>query len=56
MWSLDVNDPINIKLADYPISRFKETPELLAPEAVQARENPLFNEKVLICVIQTDTT
>ena len=56
VWSLDINDPTNVKLADYGISRFANpggvkgeegTPGYLAPEAIRRRgEDQAFDEKV----------
>ena len=56
MWSLDAADVVNIKLADYGISRFANpggvkgeegTPGYLAPEAIRRRgEDQAFDEKV----------
>lgn len=56
IWSLDIKDPINTKLADYGISRFANpggvkgeegTPGYLAPEAIRRRgEDQAFDEKV----------
>lgn len=56
VWSLDPSDPLNIKLADYGISRFANpggvkgeegTPGYLAPEAIRRRgEDQAFDEKV----------
>ena len=58
VWSLDPNDVINVKLADYGISRFANpggvkgeegTPGYLAPEAIRRRgEDQAFDEKVCI--------
>lgn len=58
VWSLDVDEPVNVKLADYGISRFANpggvkgeegTPGYLAPEAIRRRgEDQAFDEKVLI--------
>ncbi len=55
-WSLDPNDAVNFKLADYGISRFANpggvkgeegTPGYLAPEAIRRRgEDQAFDEKV----------
>ena len=56
IWSLDLDDPVNAKLADYGISRFANpggvkgeegTPGYLAPEAIRRRgEDQAFDEKV----------
>ena len=56
IWSLDIREPINAKLADYGISRFANpggvkgeegTPGYLAPEAIRRRgEDQAFDEKV----------
>ena len=56
IWSLDVTEPVNAKLADYGISRFANpggvkgeegTPGYLAPEAIRRRgEDQAFDEKV----------
>lgn len=62
IWSLDVEDPINAKLADYGISRFANpggvkgeegTPGYLAPEAIRRRgEDQAFDEKVSCYITQ----
>ena len=63
VWSQDVEEAVNIKLADYGISRFANpggvkgeegTPGYLAPEAIRRRgEDQAFDEKVLLlCVRQ----
>lgn len=56
IWSLDIDEPVNAKLADYGISRFANpggikgeegTPGYLAPEAIRRRgEDQAFDEKV----------
>ncbi|XP_019852360.1 PREDICTED: leucine-rich repeat serine/threonine-protein kinase 1-like [Amphimedon queenslandica] len=56
IWSLDVNESVNAKLADYGISRFANpggikgeegTPGYMAPEAIKRRgEDQAFDEKV----------
>ena len=56
VWSLDPDVPVNVKLADYGISRFANpggvkgeegTPGYLAPEAIRKRgEDQAFDEKV----------
>ena len=56
VWSLDLDQPVNIKLADNGISRFANpggmrgeegTAGYLAPEAIQRRgEDQAFDEKV----------
>ena len=56
IWSLDKDQPVNAKLADYGISRFANpggikgeegTPGYLAPEAIRRRgEDQAFDEKV----------
>eukprot|EP00731_Ephydatia_muelleri_P016582 Em0009g1006a len=56
VWSLEPNDTVNVKLADYGISRFANpggvkgeegTPGYLAPEAIRRRgEDQAFDEKV----------
>lgn len=56
IWSLDLDNPVNAKLADYGISRFANpggvkgeegTPGYLAPEAIRRRgEDQAFDEKV----------
>lgn len=67
IWSLEIEDPINAKLADYGISRFANpggvkgeegTPGYLAPEAIRRRgEDQAFDEKVRgIITICTDVT
>lgn len=57
VWSLDPSDVLNIKLADYGISRFANpsgvkgqegTPGYVAPEALRRRgEDQAFDEKVV---------
>ena len=59
VWSLDPSDVVNIKLADYGISRFANpsgvkgqegTPGYVAPEALRRRgEDQAFDEKVTCC-------
>lgn len=59
MWSLDPSDVLNIKIADYGISRFANpsgvkgqegTPGYVAPEALRRRgEDQAFDEKVTVC-------
>lgn len=56
VWSLDVEEPMNVKLADYGIARFANpggvkgvegTPGYMAPESVRRNgEEQAFNEKV----------
>lgn len=56
VWKLDKSQPVNIKLADYGISRFANpggvkgdqgTPGYMAPEALKKRgEDQAFDEKV----------
>ncbi len=60
VWSLDIDQSVNVKLADYGISRFANpggikgeegTPGYLAPEAIRRRgEDQAFDEKVCMCV------
>ena len=59
MWSLDPSDVLNVKIADYGISRFANpsgvkgqegTPGYVAPEALRRRgEDQAFDEKVTVC-------
>ena len=59
MWSLDPSDVLNVKIADYGISRFANpsgvkgqegTPGYVAPEALRRRgEDQAFDEKVTFC-------
>ena len=56
IWSMEIDKPVNAKLADYGISRFANpggikgeegTPGYLAPEAIRRRgEDQAFDEKV----------
>ena len=56
VWSLELDQPINVKLADYGISRYANpggvkgdegTPGYMAPEALKRRgEDQAFDEKV----------
>ena len=56
VWSVDLDQPVNVKLADYGISRFANpggvkgeegTAGYLAPEAIRRRgEDQAFDEKV----------